>query len=513
MSFRLSSKLNVIVLILLLSIGFAAVATNLIINGNARISSNPDDFDVFFAHAYAYNGGDAAISNDKKAITWNSYTLTYLGEKTYLDFTVYNSSANYDANVTISLDIQDVINNVDYSDYYTIKTTTFSLTEPTLVRAKEAVQGTIEVELVKVSTEDVSLTFTMSMIGSSVSRDASVGPAHEPCSIVKGSGFQIGDEIECAGDNFYLLSNNNGTITMLSKYNLMDGEVYGEVVVDETRFTELINTYGRYYDNSTKKQLLEEPEFAAYKAYDDEFYGDLFVYSVDGDKKYFKVQKRLTDSGPDSHPFVVRQDSRAIGAHGDELGAPAYPEVGIQYNTFPSGGDENTYDVYFTNDDNYYDYVLEDYEEFLQDNNVFPNELYMLGLDDIKTLIYRLTNRQIPLKSWFENQRVALLFDNKDTYHSIIVLGDLKEYVPAGYEWIYSTTYWTRTSTNTAGWNYYQNNDDINMYEHGYFVDTLGLICSKFGCERAVGAGVRPVIKIDDMFLDYSTATGNGIDS
>jgi hypothetical protein len=513
MSFRLSSKLNVIVLILLLSIGFAAVATNLIINGGPRISTNPDDFDVFFAHAYAYNGGDAAISNDKKAITWSSNTLTYLGQKAYLDFTVYNSSANYDANVTISLDIQDVINNVDYSDYYTIKTTTFSLTEPTLVRAKEAVQGTIEVELVKVSTEDVSLTFTMSMIGSSISRDASVGPAHEPCSIVKGSGYQIGDEIECAGDNFYLLSNDNGTITMLSKYNLMYGEIYGEVVVDEARFTELINTYGRYYNDRVEKQLVEEPEFAAYKAYDDEFYGKLSILSVDGDKKYFKVEKSMKDYESNAHPFVVRQDSRAIGAHGDELGAPAYPEVGIKYDTFPSGGDENTYDVYFTNDDYYYDYVLEDYEEFLQDNNVFPNGLYMLGLDDIKTLIYRLTNRQIPLRSWFENQRVALLFDNEYTYRSIIVLGDLKEYVPAGYEWIYSTTYWTKTNANTAGLNYYENNDDINMYEHGYFVDTLGLICSKFGCESAVGAGIRPVIRMDDMFLDYSTATSNGIDS
>jgi hypothetical protein len=312
MSFRLSSKLNVIVLILLLSIGFAAVATNLIINGGARISTNPDDFDVFFAHAYAYNGGDAAISNDKKAITWSSNTLTYLGQKAYLDFTVYNSSANYDANVTISLDIQDVINNVDYSDYYTIKTTTFSLTEPTLVRAKEAVQGTIEVELVKVSTEDVSLTFTMSMIGSSISRDASVGPAHEPCSIVKGSGYQIGDEIECAGEEFYLLSDESTELRMLSKYNLLAGYVYDTIEVTQERFDELVNLYGSTGDSTyIENEILTENEFSFYKWLYDEYGGTVYVNKVINNNSFILDIQLPTDN--------AHQNALAVGVHGDEL--------------------------------------------------------------------------------------------------------------------------------------------------------------------------------------------------
>jgi hypothetical protein len=38
------------------------------------------------------------------------------------------------------------------------------------------------------------------------------------------------------------------------------------------------------------------------------------------------------------------------------------------------------------------------------------------------------------------------------------------------------------------------------------FIDTLGYVCSKYGCQRAIGAGVRPIVTISDYNVDFSTA-------
>ena len=42
-----SIKVGIIALFVLLSVGFAAVAANLIVNGNANIASNPNDFNAY----------------------------------------------------------------------------------------------------------------------------------------------------------------------------------------------------------------------------------------------------------------------------------------------------------------------------------------------------------------------------------------------------------------------------------------------------------------------------------
>ena len=68
--------ISIIVLILLLSVGFAAVATTLIINGTTTIGFNQENFDVIFSDAYTLfskasypSFTNATISNDKKEIT------------------------------------------------------------------------------------------------------------------------------------------------------------------------------------------------------------------------------------------------------------------------------------------------------------------------------------------------------------------------------------------------------------------------------------------------------------
>ena len=53
----MKKKSMLIIAILLMSIGFAAISTTLIINGNAKVSENNEDFSVIFTAA-SIDGND-----------------------------------------------------------------------------------------------------------------------------------------------------------------------------------------------------------------------------------------------------------------------------------------------------------------------------------------------------------------------------------------------------------------------------------------------------------------------
>ncbi len=158
-----NSKIGIVALILLLSIGFAAVATSLIINGVANVSINPADFDIYFSFAKAEYGGTATISDDKKTITYSTKTLTTVGEKAILDYTVTNNSSNYDADVTVIWNAVDNISGKDYSEYYTVTRTGFDTGIPTTVEAKTSVDGSIVITLIKPILEEVEIETTMTL--------------------------------------------------------------------------------------------------------------------------------------------------------------------------------------------------------------------------------------------------------------------------------------------------------------------------------------------------------------
>ena len=75
------------VAILLLAVGFAAVSTTLIINGNTKISENTDDFSVIFTAA-SLDGQDVyanVIDDTKKIITFETSDLKTLNQISVLN--------------------------------------------------------------------------------------------------------------------------------------------------------------------------------------------------------------------------------------------------------------------------------------------------------------------------------------------------------------------------------------------------------------------------------------------
>ena len=163
----MKKKSMLIVAILLMSIGFAAISTTLIINGNAKVSENNEDFSVIFTAA-SLDGKDVystAVDETKKTITFTTSELKTLNQTSILTYEVTNNSSNYDANVTVTC----VPKTGTTAKYTSIKNKLEN--DATVVKAKSSVNGTLTVTLDKVATEEVSEEYTCKLEFNAVERD------------------------------------------------------------------------------------------------------------------------------------------------------------------------------------------------------------------------------------------------------------------------------------------------------------------------------------------------------
>ena len=170
----MKKKSMLIVAILLMSIGFAAISTTLILNGNANVSENNEDFSVIFTAA-SIDGNDVystAVDETKKTITFTTSELKTLNQTSVLTYEVTNNSSNYDANVSVTCVPKDGTT----AKYTSIKNKLDN--DATKVLAKSSVNGTLTITLDKTSTEEVSEEYTCKLEFNAVERDtlASSGP-------------------------------------------------------------------------------------------------------------------------------------------------------------------------------------------------------------------------------------------------------------------------------------------------------------------------------------------------
>ena len=160
-------KSAIIVVIVFMMIGFAAVSTSLIINSNIKVSENETDFDVYFSKARldTIDVYESVISQDKKTITFNTNNLSKVGDKSILTYEVTNNSANYDAEVSVTCVPKDGTT----AKYTSIKNELEN--NATIVKAKETLNGTLTVSLDKTSTEEVNEEYTCTLEFNAVERN------------------------------------------------------------------------------------------------------------------------------------------------------------------------------------------------------------------------------------------------------------------------------------------------------------------------------------------------------
>ena len=163
----MTKKSMLIIAILLMSIGFAAISTTLIINGNAKVSENNEDFSVIFTAA-SLDGKDVyttAVDETKKTITFTTGELKTLNQTSILTYEVTNNSSNYDANVIVTC----VPKEGTTAKYTSIKNKLEN--DATVVKAKESLNGTLTVTLDKVAIESVTEEYTCKLEFNAVERD------------------------------------------------------------------------------------------------------------------------------------------------------------------------------------------------------------------------------------------------------------------------------------------------------------------------------------------------------
>ena len=163
----MKKRTSIVVAILLLAVGFAAISTTLIINGSTKVGENADDFNVIFITASLDETDvyDDVISEDKKTINFSTNDLKTLNQTSVLNYKVSNTSSNYDAEVTVNCKVKDGT----IAKYTSIKNELEN--NATVVKAKEALNGTLTVTLNKTATEEVREEYTCTLEFNAVERN------------------------------------------------------------------------------------------------------------------------------------------------------------------------------------------------------------------------------------------------------------------------------------------------------------------------------------------------------
>ena len=163
----MKKRASIVVAILLLAAGFAAISTTLIINGSTKVGENTDDFSVIFTAA-SLDGTDVyknVISEDKKTITFETNDLKTLNQTSVLNYEVTNNSANYDAEVQVNCKTKENTT----AKYTSIKNELEG--NATVIKAKETLNGTLTVTLNKTATEEVREEYVCTLTLNAAERD------------------------------------------------------------------------------------------------------------------------------------------------------------------------------------------------------------------------------------------------------------------------------------------------------------------------------------------------------
>ena len=188
-----------IIAILIMCIGFAAISTTLVINGNTKIGENKDDFSVIFTAA-SLDGTDVyanVIDDTKKIITFEINDLKTLNQTSVLTYEITNNSVNYDAEVQVNCKVKDN----GLAKYTSIKNELEANTK--VVKAKETLNGTLIVTLNKTATEEVREEYVCELTFNAVERNELGREIPNPVSFTTDSCETIQKSVQTGNSGVY----------------------------------------------------------------------------------------------------------------------------------------------------------------------------------------------------------------------------------------------------------------------------------------------------------------------
>ncbi len=150
--------------IMFLVIGFAGIATNLLMNASLKVGyNNTFESDVVFIKTKT--DGTASISEDGKTITYDAKKISAINEETALTFWVKNKNTQYDADVIISCGLNEASSTLNELVNISVNPSNFKL------KSSEVDSGEVKLTLNGIVTEEKSGIFTCELVATPVERE------------------------------------------------------------------------------------------------------------------------------------------------------------------------------------------------------------------------------------------------------------------------------------------------------------------------------------------------------
>ena len=192
------------ILIVFLTIGYAAQNITLSITGDAYIATDIEEFDVYISDLSLNGTQKLSMVNSSTSFTFKT---GYRLDGDTVTYEVANNSAKFDALVTTEC-ISD-----NLSGSHSISESTFET--PTLINAKETKNGVVETSLegqLELSESNITCTITATPVERNELGEGEVPEAANP--------WKIGNEITIDTETFNIISSTEDTVTLLAQHNL-----------------------------------------------------------------------------------------------------------------------------------------------------------------------------------------------------------------------------------------------------------------------------------------------------
>lgn len=309
------------------------------------------------------------------------------------------------------------------------------------------------------------------------------------CEVVSGTGNNLGDEIKCGSESFYVLSSNDKELKIITKYNLYVGDKIEKFESpDSTSDSTIVSNYCDSLKNTGKyKDVVLTTKYG-----DDDFYFCRAYSTLTYDKVLQNsIAKGLYPNGnmEVAYPLygVVYMDDN----HNDlyKIDNDKYKKDGVNYGEISDFADINYNNTKIGN-------YLNDYSKTLNTLGINVKNISLIGVDGLNDILSKINNKNVDL---FEN--IPYDIDLYHDYELILSKRNLinENLISNNYKWIYGTSYWLGTS--------------MKIYDEwfDFFMTTLGDFCQAGNACTVpnIGLGLRPVVTVDKNIVIDTNVINN----
>lgn len=255
------------------------------------------------------------------------------------------------------------------------------------------------------------------------------------CTVVSGTGNDIGDEIACGSEHFYILKKDDNTVKMLSKYNLYVGDKIEKdpEVFDAETYGDIDLAYNAAYQHCMSlEDIYGEGNVETTGKYSTEFVASEYFCRIYVPLEY----------------DIVKQSELAIGLYPNENKEILYPIYGSVYLDEEVGNKEFDDNLDMIPESSKFNEYLNEYTETLNNIGVNVLDIGYIKKSGVEDLINAVSEKKIVIPTYSPADEVLDPEGNQWNsewywdYEKPIFKFNIQEYVPEKYTWLYGTTYW-----------------------------------------------------------------------